>query len=1016
VDTNFGILGTTTLLVGGEHVENWGPRRERAVLATLLAQPGRTVPIAALLEWAWPDDGAAPQKPAATFHTYATRIRRSLYKMSAPPRLKSINGGYRLDVDKHQVDYFQFRSLVIDARAHAQQNRPQKTIELVDHALRLWHGDPLADCAGERADAWRTRVVHDEWLPANSLLIDALLNSAQYDVALSRLDDLQPDFPLEVSLATQRLSALHGLARFAEATAYYLSTRQRLISDVDEHAAEHLRSHQESIIANRDRRAASKQPATPPPGIELAPRIAPRQLPHQTLEFLGRHEQLDALDVAAGIQNPTSSGNGERPPRRGLVIVDGMAGAGKTALVVHWANRVRRLFPDGDLFVNLNGFSERDTLSTATVVDDFLVSLGYTLDDKLDNRSRQMLLGRLLTDRRVLVILDNARDTNHVRDLIQLLPNAFVIVTSRQQLSTLRRETSATRVRVNPMDEAESASLLMVRAAIDSGRLSASHASRLALLCGGLPLVINVVAESVASRSAESVAAFIDRLDRRQLVMEIGEAGDGSATAYAFFSWSYLALNEPERRLFRLLALMPGTDFGIDAACACDGRTRSETRRSLSALVGAHLVEQCDAIDRFALHDLLIEFALSRANTDETDETRRATETRIVSFFLASTVTAIEMLYPSNSVAPQLQPAPEVLAVSFEVESQARSWLSEERASLLAAVRLAHERGHHDQAWRLADPVAAYLDRSGHHFDSRSVQELALDSARKAGHRDAEASALAGLGLTNVILGDHRQAHRYLDAALRLVEADDHKQGQSAVLHQIGRLEELEGNTASAIEIYRRCLSITTEINDLQGQAWSHFRIGSALRVLERHEQALVELHRASWLAEQVGDGSAHAGSLAEIGSVQRDLGDHDSAAAHCGRALTIAEAVPDLVITAQICITLAELETARREHANAARYARRAVDLCQKTHNVADEAHALDALGGAQFAGGDVEAATSAWRAAMELYRTAGNTLRVDALRIRIEELTVTTDTDLPSSRRSTTETDPRNTSLRHP
>ena len=330
-----------------------------------------------------------------------------------------------------------------------------------------------------------------------------------------------------------------------------------------------------------------------------------------------------------------------------MVVLDGMPGVGKTALATHWAHRARSRFPGGDLYVDLQGYSDHAQVAPSAVVDDFLIALGHPPDGITNARARELMLTRMLSDRGTIVVLDNARDTEHVRHLVSLLPGALVLVTSRQSLSTLRRITGARRVRVEPMSGPEAEELLSVR--VGSRRhMTSADRTRLATMCAGLPLMLNLLAEHVASRPPGQVSEFADQLDRRQLVHDLGEDGDGPANARTFFAWSYLAQTEPDRRLFRLLGLHLGEDISMEAAFACDGRDKAETLRSLRSLVGAHLLEQPVALNRFRFHDLIGVFAARCAETDEPEAERLAAVRRLVSFYLLTASRANKLLYPSR--------------------------------------------------------------------------------------------------------------------------------------------------------------------------------------------------------------------------------------------------------------------------------------------------------------------------------------------------------------------------------
>ena len=974
----FGILGRTGLRIDGTFEEGWGARRERAVLGALLIQPGRSVPIETLIEWVWPRDEPPPRNPVPTFHTYATRIRRSLNRADAPIVLQAQDGCYRLDVDRNEIDYYRFGSLMAEVRSALRHGATQDVIPLVLEAIDLWRGRPLDDLASEPALAWRRRVEQDEWVPANIVLLEALLDLKEYGEVLTRLNELQADHADDVSLAKLRMSALLGLARSSEETSYYFNIRRRLREDGDEQAAEHLRLHHETL------RAAASHPLV---HEESAHR--PRQLPHDVPQFVGRTSLLRQLDDVT-----------TRPlhePGGAVVILDGMAGVGKTALAVHWGHLARHRFPDGEFFINLNGFSDGAAVTQTRVVDDFLIALGHPPDSTLTQRARELQLSRLLANQRMLVILDNARNTAHVKDLISLLPSCLVIVTSRQRLTTLSAATGARRVRVEPMPPVEATELLAAR--LGNHQADDADRERLVRLCGGLPLVITVLADHIATSGTTQLSAFAQQLDRRQLLVDIGEDGDGSAIAHTFFSWSYARLDAREQRLFRLLGLHPGPDIGIDVARAFDARTPLETKQSFGILVGAHLLERPVVFDRYRFHDLIREFAAYCAERDENPDSRAAAERRMLTFYLRSAARANEILYPNRINPTELAPEDGVEPVSFRGAGDATFWFDHERSNLIAAIHFATSHGYHDHSWRLADNVTTFFERHGYYDDSRTVRELAVASARAAGHRDGELSSLEGAGMVHMILGDHAKAEHYFQTALRYAMDDQNEQAQATTLHHLGRLEMLRGNPGAAVELFNRCLDVARRIDDQIGQCWTHCRIGEALRLLDQHDQALLHLHQAQWFAQRLGDESAHASCLATIGSVWRDRGDHRTAQGYAEQALAIAEDIPDLDVAAQVSTTLAEITSEAGDAQAAVRHAHYAVGICQRTHNVSAEARATEVLGNITYATGDISDAVAAWTHAATLYDSIGNAARAALIHSKIAK-TPPSGVDLPTAR----------------
>ncbi len=916
-----GILGTTALLLDGGADDEWGKPRERAVLAALLVHANEVVPVEELVRWVWPRDKPVPLHPDATFDAYVTRIRRVLDRLPSPPVLSAEDGGYRLAVDRSQVDLQLFRDLIADAR---EAGAPRRALDLVEGALWLWRGLPLADLATEPARAWRERVLNEEWLAAHTIRVQALFDLGRYDEALAALDELLADFPDDLHLVTLTLTGLYRQHRLTDATRFFLTTWRRLRADGDEQAA-HLLRRQYAALS-----AAHPAPALP------RPTLVPRQLPRDVRDFVGRREQIAVLDAVGPY---------------GLVVLDGPGGVGKTALAVHWAHRVRTRFVDGDVYVDMGGSTDQGQVGPAAVVDHILVALGQAPEPTLGRRQRERLLRLLVAGRRIAVVLDDVRDADQVRWVVELLPSCLVLVTSRQRLSL----PGAYRVAVPPVNDETASVFLSMHA-----RGQVPDAGRLRALCGGLPLLLTVLAGQQTGRSPLPLGDLVTRMDRRRLLAVVGERGESAPQGESCLTWAYRALPPAERRLFRLLALHPGTDISAEAAHACDGRTPAETMASLTHLVAAHLLDPSDELDRFGRHGVLAEFAARCLARDEPEDGRRAARERLLDFFAASATSATRLLCPVRGAWYDD-------GISFADEDEAADWFRRERATMTALVRLAHAEGCHDRVLRLAEPLANLLEWSGAALESATVRRRAVASARALGERVTEAAALHRLGTAYLMAENHDGARQCLEAALDL-HGDD-----VVLLDELGQLAALRGDLGEAIALYRRGIAAAERVEDAGGLAWLHCHLGQALRAADQVDAALTQLRRARMAARQAGDPAAESAGLAELGAVRHDLGDCPGALADCADALALAEEVPDLTSAALICVLLAEITTGCRWFDKAVEHARHGVELLRGTQDLATQARVVEALGDALFHSGEPHEAVVTWQQAADLYDHAG-------------------------------------------
>lgn len=387
-----------------------------------------------------------------------------------------------------------------------------------------------------------------------------------------------------------------------------------------------------------------------------------------------------------------------------MYVIAGTAGAGKTSLALRWAHQVRERFPDGQLYANLRGYDPGEPVTAREALHRFLTALGtpaQAVPEDLDAAAAHYR--SLLADRHVLVVLDNVATVGQVRPLLPGSATSLVIVTSRSRLSGLAVRDGARRLTLGTLPEREAVALLR---AVTAGYRPADderELAELARLCARLPLALRIAAERAAFRPHMRLADLIaDLRDESALWDALSTGDDEEAEAVrTVFAWSYRALPDHAARLFRLLGLHPGPEFGLHAATALAGLTTSRTRQLLDSLVGAHLLEQT-APDRYQFHDLLRAYATDQATDEEPPAMREAALLRVLEWYLHTADAAQSWISPAEDHLDLAPPPDSVRPPAFADYDAAVDWAEREHANLLQAVCTAAAAGYDRLAWQLS--------------------------------------------------------------------------------------------------------------------------------------------------------------------------------------------------------------------------------------------------------------------------------------------------------------------------
>jgi DNA-binding SARP family transcriptional activator/Tfp pilus assembly protein PilF len=940
------VLGPVRIRAGGAWLTPATPQL-RLVAGLMALRIDQVVPVDELVDTIW--DTRPPKSARASLQSLVTRLRQ-LLKGIPGTALPRCGDGYQLVLEHDLVDAHRFRSLGASAR---DADGPE-AIALFDAAMALWNGPVLADAA----DSARVRTIRhglaEERLSMLQDRLACMLACGRERAAAAELPAALARHPLNERLAGMLMAALYRSGQRADALEEFRQIRGRLAAELGVEPGPELQRLHQRILAGDAGLAGPDGPPEPgepggfgwpperigspergggAPVVTLRPRPVPRQLPAAPAPFVGRATELSRLDEMLG---PAGTPAGEAV----VQLIVGLPGIGKSALATAWAHRAAQRFPDGQLYVNLKGFSPAARpVTPEQAICGFLQALGVPsaeLPEALDERAA--LYRSLLAGQRVLVLLDNARDADQVRALLPGSSGCAVLVTSRARLDGLVATVGARVLTLDVMSRAESRELIGRRLGVSRVQAEPKAVAELARLCGGLPLGLTIAAARAAARPGFRLAALSAELGSGHARLDALETADTASSVREVFSWSYRQLSDSAARMFRLLDLQPGPDISVAAAASLGGIPQREARKALAELTGAHLVTE-HVPGRFTGHDLLRAYAAEQAVTAE-DETERDRATRrLADHYLHTAAAASRQLYPCCDALNLGSPQPGTRPERLTTHSDALSWFGAEHQVLLAITDAAATAGRDSCAWQLSAALTDYLNREGLWHDLADVGRTALAAAERSGDTEGQAHAHHSLGIACLRAGRYDAARSHLLRALEEFGAAGAITWQARCHLAVGTLFYLQGRHVEARAQAEQGLSLYRDLGHRAGEAHALENLGWHLAALGAYPAAGACCRQALGLHQELGNplGEAHAWDT--LGYVQHKLGEDTAAMACYRRALDLLEEVRDRSEQATVLAHLGDTYRAVGDQAMARTVWQQALDIFDELHDVgADE------------------------------------------------------------------------------
>jgi DNA-binding SARP family transcriptional activator len=894
----FGLLGPL-LVRSGDMELRLTSAKQRVLLASLLCRAGLVIPADELVEYVW--DGAPPAGGHFTLHSYIKRLRQGLGPI-AGARIETYQPGYLIRIETEELDAARFNTLVRAGEEAMRVRSWDQAAAALTEALHLWRSTPLADVPSEKLD----RSVRPNWeqmrLEAIELRNDAELHLGKHTALVPELYTSIEQHPLQERFYAQLMLALYRCDRQADALAVYQRARRLLVEQLGVEPNSGLQELHTRILAadSKLRNYPAERPAvgaasilTATPAAQAAaldgqspelirPEAEPRQLPTAAQSFVGRIAELAALTKLA---DHAADGTGT-----GLILVTGTPGVGKTALAVRWAHEVADRFPDGQLYVNLRGFGPtRVAVAPRHAIHRFLVALGVPADRMpLTPEGCEDLYRSLLADKRMLVVLDNARDVAQVRPLLPGGRHCTVIVTSRSQLTGLVAAEGALPLSLDVLSKAEARELLIRRLTADRAAAEPGVITEVIEQCAQLPIALAAAAARIALYPGLSLASLAAELRDTGGLLHALDTGDEESSIRTVFSWSYEILGHRASRMFRLLGLHGGPDIAPAAAASLGGLSLTETHQLLAELVHANLVSSRSP-GRFTFHNLLRVYAAGRAEMEEDKTSRGAAIGRVLQHYAHTAYAAGRLLSAAKEPLILAKPQSGVEPEGIADYGQALAWFQDEYQVLVAAVEFAAKTGFDAYAWQIAWCLTSIFDLEGRWQDGAAVQRTALRSAERVGDKVGLARAHSGLGASLIQLGALGDADVHLQHALRLCAELGDQLGQAQASLGLSQVAGRQGQNSRALRCAEQALVLHQTAGHLAGQgrarsamAWCRARLGN-------HEQALADWAQAMARCREADDRLGEAMAWDSLGYGHRQLGEYAKAIACYQRAIDLA-------------------------------------------------------------------------------------------------------------------------------
>ena len=903
----------------GDRLLNLGGAKAKAVLAALLCHPNTPVSTDRLIRLVW---GKGNEVARDSLYHYIAGLKTALAPVADHVRLEGLRPSYRLTVDEPEqiVDWHHFTALLDQARATRQAGEPSAAMALLNSALSLWQGAALADLGDALAELRATITARR--IVAVEDLAEMELDHGDLGHVPGLLEELCRQQPGRERAAAVLICALSQLGRREEAVEVYRRTREHILHTLGLDPQGPLERAYQKILHD---------PVAP--GAQQALRAG---MPRLAGHFVGRHTELDQLTTVL-------TGESDQPQVVVICAVDGMAGIGKTELAKHAAYQHADHFPDGILFLDLLGFTpDADPLEPAVALDRLLRRLGVPgTQIPADLEDRAIAYRSKLADKRMLVVLDNARTSTQVLPLLPAAPGCRVIITSRKRLTAID---DAHPLHLDILRPADAHALFVRITGLAPSPVESTPISGILTTCGRLPLAIRIIAARYRNHAWASLAELTKHLADQHA--RLATLDDGERSITAAFTVSYHTLPADQRRMFRLLGLIPGPESDTDAydAAALAGTSLSEAERLLTYLADASLLTR-PAAGRYAFHDLLRAYAAHTAH-EEPEADQRAALTRLFDHYTHTAAVAAELAYPQDrGYLPRIS-APSTPRRDFADQAEAVAWLEAERLNLLAAADHAASHGWPLHSSQLSHTLARHLLTRARYFDALTLHTHALHATRGINDRAGESYALAGLGEVYLRMGRFEQAVEHDRQALAIARGVGNRGGEGHVLSSLGEVYLLLGRYEQAVEHDRQALAIARGVGDRGGEGRALSGLGQVYVLGGRYELALEHQQQALTVAREVGDRAGERSALVGLGGTYRLVGAYELALEYLQQALTVAREVGDRTGESSTLAGLGEVYRLVGDYEQAIERLQQALATFREVGNRHSESYALICLG----------------------------------------------------------------------